>query len=122
MKKGSAAGGTTRRSKEQEYEAVRDNAFNTGDDAEYHNLIGDDAKYLELIGDQAKDQVPQDWLEKLLSHLDWYGKDNDDEEDPEYDNLHEGIYQVGDQFQGGATDDASYHELVTSRDNKDNGN
>ena len=63
------------------YQAGRDKAFDTEDDAEYLELIGDDAKYLELIGDQAKDQVPQDWLEKLLSNLGWYGKDDDNEED-----------------------------------------
>ena len=56
------------------YQAGRDKAFDTEDDGEYLELIGDDAKYLELIGDQGKDQVPQDWLEKLLSNLDWYGE------------------------------------------------
>ena len=66
---------------EHKYQAGRDKAFNTEDDAEYHELIGDDAKYLKLIGDQVKDQVPQDWLEKLLSHLGWYGEDDDDEKD-----------------------------------------
>ena len=59
----------------------------------------DDARYLELVGDQATDQEPQDWLEKLLSNLNWDSEDGGDEED-----------------------DARYHGLVTEDGGNTRGN